>query len=154
MKVLFVCLGNICRSPMAEGIFRKKVALEKLPVTTDSCGTSANHVGESPDRRAIQCLDAYGVDIRDLKARQFKKEDFERFDVIYAMDTSNYRDITRMAISDAQKQKVILFLQAAYGNNGGSVPDPWYGDEEGFHTVYHMINGACDILLTKLSPKV
>ncbi|MCC6599698.1 MAG: low molecular weight phosphotyrosine protein phosphatase [Crocinitomicaceae bacterium] len=150
MKVLFVCLGNICRSPMAEGIFRDKAAKAGLKIATDSCGTSSHHVGESPDKRAIDCLDSHGVDISDLRARQFDPLDFDHFDLIFTMDSSNHRDILRLADTDEKRQKVKLFLHAAFNTNS-AVPDPWYGDDNGFHEVFRMLNEACDVILRKLS---
>jgi protein-tyrosine phosphatase len=150
MKILFVCLGNICRSPLAEGIFRHKVRMARLDWQFDSAGTGDWHAGEHPDPRAIAAAKKFGVDISDLTARQFLRADFERFDRIYVMDTSNYRDVLAQATSPVHRSKVDLFLNVVTPGKDNSVPDPWYGGPEGFDRVYRMLEEACDRLIDQL----
>jgi protein-tyrosine phosphatase len=147
MKILLVCLGNICRSPMAEGILREKIREAGLPVTTDSAGTSNHHRGEAPDARAIRCLREKGIDISDLRARQFVREDFQRFDRIYAMDTNNLSDVLSLAPDAISAARAELFLHLSHPGSKRSVPDPWYGDQRDFEAVYHMVDAACDALV-------
>jgi protein-tyrosine phosphatase len=152
--VLMVCLGNICRSPMAEGVLRYKLKNSNLNIFVDSAGTSSHHKGEAPDRRAIKCLDSYGIDISSLKARPFSPKDFENFDFIYAMDTENYGNILQLATNEYQKKKVSLFMECSMPGIGLSVPDPWYGDEKGFHEVYKMIESNCDSIIEKMKAQL
>lgn len=146
MKVLFVCLGNICRSPMAEGVFRHMAEQAGLRVEMDSAGTSAYHIGEAPDARAIRCLRHKGIDIASLAARQFVYEDFQRFDLIYAMDASNHRNILSMAMNEEDKQKVKLLLKEARTAATHEVPDPWYGDMPDFEHVYSLLSTAAPVI--------
>lgn len=150
-RILFVCLGNICRSPMAEGIFRHKAEEFGLDVEFDSCGTGGWHVGEAPDARARQCAKSYGVDISKLRARQFSSEDFDRFDMIFAMDTSNYRDIVSLAKKEHHKSKVRLMLDEIYPDENRSVPDPYYGGAQGFDHVFDLLSQAAERVLGKLN---
>jgi len=129
-SVLFVCLGNICRSPLAEGAFRAEVARLKLPVVTDSAGTAAYHIDEKPDPRAIATAKRNGVDISTLRGRQVKVADFTRFDHIVAMDADNLANLKRIMPADATA-KLSLMLDWA-GRKGESVQDPYYGDDDGF----------------------
>jgi protein-tyrosine phosphatase len=141
-----VCLGNICRSPMAEGILRSKIEARGLKVTVDSAGTGAWHAGEPPDRRAIHTAKKFGVDISKLTARRFSPKDFDDFDFIYVMDRSNLRDVLAVARSQEDIEKVKLLLDPE-----GEVPDPWYGGEEGFTDVFKMMDKAIDALAKKLN---
>jgi protein-tyrosine phosphatase len=143
-RILMVCLGNICRSPMAEGIMRKKTTELDLPVRIDSAGTGGWHAGENPDRRAIKAMQQHHIDISKLQARQFQKEDFDKFDLILAMDESNLADILQLASHPEQRDKVKLILKYTDGRSGFSVPDPWYGDQDGFEKVYRLLEKACD----------
>lgn len=146
-KVLMVCLGNICRSPMAEGILQHKINQQNLPISVDSAGTSNYHIGEAPDQRAIAEMKKYNIDIASLKARQFTTQDFDVFDEIYAMDESNYENIVALATTNEQKQKVKLMLNLTHPNQNLSVPDPYFGGQSGFTHVYKMLNDACDKII-------
>jgi protein-tyrosine phosphatase len=139
-----VCLGNICRSPMAEGILRKKTQAEGLDIEIDSCGTAAYHVGDSPDRRAQQTIRNHGHDISDLRGRQFEIKDFDRFDLIYTMDEENYKNILRLARNEEEKRKVHMIMNMVYPNENIAVPDPYYGGLNGFEETYKMLDLACD----------
>lgn len=144
-----VCLGNICRSPLAEGVLKSKVASKSILV--DSAGTAAYHVGNSPDKRSIQIAKTYGIDISEQRARAFSKDDFENFDIIYAMDRSNYNNILRLASSVASKNKVQLLLNESFPGEDREVPDPYYGGKEGFETIYQLIDTACDRIAVKIT---
>ena len=152
MKLLIVCLGNICRSPMAEGIMRKKINEKKLPIEVDSAGTADYHIGDSPDERAIYTARSYGVDISNLRGRQFSIKDFDRFDRIYAMDSSNHKNILRIARHDQDRNKVYYFFTD--GKNGLDVPDPWFGDLEGFYPVYELLDRAGEKILLEIMEEV
>ena len=147
MRILMVCLGNICRSPMAEGILREMVRKEGLDITTDSAGTADYHVGEEPDRRAQAAMRKQGIDISDLCGRQLVPEDFERFDLLLAMDESNLRNMRRIAPSKELAQKAKLLMDYAPQHKLREVPDPYYGGDEGFDEVYAMVTEACRNLL-------
>ncbi len=147
MKILMVCLGNICRSPLAEGILRDKVRKCELDIVVDSAGTNRYHIGEAPDPRSIACAEAHGIDISDLRARQFKKADFERFDRIYVMDRSNMSDILALAKNQEERDKVEMILNVNRPNSDMDVPDPYYGGDEGFEHVYKLLDSACEHLL-------
>jgi protein-tyrosine phosphatase len=147
-KILMVCLGNICRSPLAEGILQSKV--NKEIVFVDSAGTAAYHVGNLPDERSIAVAKQYGIDISNQQARKFTEKDFLNFDVIYAMDKSNYQNIISLATSDKDVEKVKMILNESQPDKNYSVPDPYYGGKNGFEEVYKMLNQACDSILCKL----
>ena len=147
-KILMVCLGNICRSPLAEGILQSKV--NKELVFVDSAGTAAYHVGNLPDERSIAVAKQYGIDISNQQARKFTEKDFLNFDVIYAMDKSNYQNIISLATSDEDVEKVKMILNESQADKNYSVPDPYYGGESGFEEVYKMLNQACDSIIYKL----
>lgn len=147
-KILMVCLGNICRSPLAEGILQSKV--NKELVFVDSAGTAAYHVGNLPDERSIAVAKQYGIDISNQQARKFTEKDFLNFDVIYAMDKSNYQNIISLATSDKDVEKVKMILNESQPDKNYSVPDPYYGGKNGFEEVYKMLNQACDSIIYKL----
>lgn len=151
IKVLFVCLGNICRSAMAQGVLEQKVKEQNLPVFVDSAGTSNYHIGDQPDKRMIKKGLEYDIDISTQRARQFTVNDFDAFDYIFAMDKSNFDNINRLARNNSDKQKVKLYLDYSYPNQQKSVPDPYYGGEDGFEEVYQLLNYATDIFIKSIS---
>lgn len=151
MQILMVCLGNICRSPMAEGIMRQKIKEYGLNAKVDSCGTAAYHVGQSPDTRAVQTLRKYNMDIAPLRGRQFNITDFDAFDAIYVMDKENLKDIIKKARNQNDREKVKLLLDELYPGKHKIVPDPYYGDLAGFEETYTLIEQACDKIAQKLS---
>lgn len=145
-KLLFVCLGNICRSPLAEGIMLHLKEKYKLDIYVDSAGTANYHVGEAPDRRTIANARKNGVDLSPLRARQFKASDFEEFDFIYAMDSNNLKNILAHAKHVSHTQKASLFLSNIYNEPGMEVPDPYYGGEKEFEEVFQLVYKACEEL--------
>ena len=147
-KILMVCLGNICRSPLAEGILQSKVNTENVLV--DSAGTAGYHIGNAPDPRSVAVARAHGLDISKQQCRKFQTEDFKDFDRIYVMDKSNYANVLSLAKSVEDKEKVKLLLSEIDGKTN-EVPDPYYGGEDGFEQVYQLINKACDIIAQELS---
>ena len=150
MKILMVCLGNICRSPIAEGILRQKLKEKNIyQVQTDSAGTASYHVGESPDSRMQATAIKNGVDISDLRARQFEQADFDEFDIIYAMDESNYNNIMSLARNNEDVQKIKMILDELLPNGGLEVPDPYYGGDEGFQNVFDLLDEAMEIVIQK-----
>lgn len=139
-----VCLGNICRSPLAHGILQSKLADDNFYV--DSAGTAAYHVGNPPDYRSIKVAKNHGIDISAQSARQFKVSDFDTFDFIYAMDASNYNNIINLARTDTDIEKVKLFLEKNSAVANKNVPDPYYGELSDFESIYTLIDTTCDQL--------
>ena len=139
-----VCLGNICRSPMAQGILEAKVKAAGLDWQVDSAGTANYHVDEAPHHLSQKVTKSYGVDISGQHGRQLTKEDFVIFDKIYVMDKENYRDAKRIAGNNWDEEKVDLLLNEIYPNESREVPDPWYGGIENFKEVYALLNEACE----------
>lgn len=140
-KVLMVCLGNICRSPLAKGILENLV--DQNQVEVDSAGTGDYHIGDSPDERSIEVAKKNGLDITDQRGRQFTADDYKRFDYILAMDNYNYEDIIALASTDEDKKKVKLILNYAVPEENLDVPDPYFGGKSGFDDVYDMLTKAC-----------
>jgi protein-tyrosine phosphatase len=151
VKILMVCLGNICRSPLAEGLLASKLPKDKFFI--DSAGTGAYHIGKHPDHRSILVAQKHGIDITYQKARQFTPRDFEDFDYIFAMDNTNYDNIIELAKTDAHKSKVDMILNHLFPGENVDVPDPYYGLQNGFDMVYEMLDETCDILAKKLIEK-
>jgi protein-tyrosine phosphatase len=143
-----VCLGNICRSPLAEGLLTSKLPKDKFIV--DSAGTGHWHVGKQPDERSIAVAKKQGLDISSQKGRLFTKADFDTFDHIYVMDSSNYNDVIEMASNDEQRKKVKLILNEVFPDENVDVPDPYFGVANGFDNVYQMLDDACEIIANKL----
>ena len=143
-----VCLGNICRSPLAEGILKNKT--QNLDVSVDSAGTASYHVGNLPDSRSIEIANKNGIDLTDQRARQFSEKDFDDFDKIYAMDTNNYSNIISLARNQSDRDKVDVILNELTPKSYDSVPDPYYGAGDGFQIVYDMLDNACDAIVGKL----
>lgn len=143
-----VCLGNICRSPLAEGILKSKVDTSKVFV--DSAGTGPWHVGNEPDKRSIAVGKKYDIDITNQRGRQFSAIDFENFDLIYAMDNSNKENILALAENDIQKGKVKLILDEIFPGENVDVPDPYLGGDIGFENVFKMLDEACEEIAKRL----
>lgn len=143
-----VCLGNICRSPLAEGILAYKT--QHLDVTVDSAGTAGYHIGKLPDERSIKIANKYKIDISNQKARQFSRADFDEFDIIYTMDTNNFAHLTSLAENQKERDKIRMILNEINPESFDSVPDPYYGGDNGFHIVYNMLDTACNKIITQI----
>ncbi len=151
VKILMVCLGNICRSPLAEGILASKLPKDKFIV--DSAGTGNWHVGKQPDSRSIATAKKNGLDISSQKGKHFTPQHFEEFDYIYVMDGSNYDDVLFLAKTEEHKKKVSRILDELFPGDNVDVPDPYYGLQNGFDMVYEMLDEATDLLAKKLIEK-
>ena len=149
MKILMVCLGNICRSPLAEGILQHKVNAAGLSWKVDSAGTANYHVGEPPHKLSQKVAKINGIDISGQQCRQFKKEDMLAFHKIYVMDSENYMNVKQISGELWDESKVDLLLNELHPGKNMDVPDPWYGTEEGYHKVFKMISDACDAIIEK-----
>lgn len=154
ISVLFVCMGNICRSPLAEGIFRQALAAADLSdlVTVDSAGTGNWHQGDGPDPRSVETALLHGIDISGQRARQLTPEDFDRFDLIFAMDRSNEATMWARAPS-SRHDKIMLFLDHTLGRSA-DVPDPYYGGVDGFDDVYQLLREGCSELVSRLEKEL
>ena len=148
-RILMVCLGNICRSPLAEGIMRAKL-FGRNNYEVESAGTGGWHVGDPPDPRSVAIAKEMGLDITGQRGRQFQATDFDRFDHIFVMDNSNHRDVLKLARTEHDKQKVSLILDTLFPGENVDVPDPYYGGNDGFAKVYDMLDQACEILRERL----
>ncbi|RTY85998.1 low molecular weight protein-tyrosine-phosphatase [Flavobacterium sp. RSP15] len=151
IKILMVCLGNICRSPLAEGLLASKLPKNKF--TVDSAGTGSWHIGQSPDERSIAIAKKNKISISNQKGRQFSSADFDTFNYIYVMDNSNYEDVVQLAEHPEQIEKVQLILNDLFPNEKVDVPDPYFGLPNGFEIVYNMLDEACTVLAQKLIAK-
>lgn len=151
MKILMVCLGNICRSPLAEGIMKAKALKYNLDVEVDSAGTAAYHVGELPDPRSMEVAMKNGIDISDQRARKFTVADFDRFDKIFAMDSQNYSDLANLARNNEHLEKLELILNMSQPGKNLTVPDPYYGGKDGFDNVFAMLDQACEVVAKQIS---
>ncbi|UFH46453.1 low molecular weight phosphotyrosine protein phosphatase [Flavobacterium galactosidilyticum] len=151
IKILMVCLGNICRSPLAEGILASKLPKNKF--TVDSAGTGSWHIGNSPDERSISVGKKNKVDISSQRGRQFSTADFDTFDYIYVMDSSNYSHVLELAKTQDHKEKVQMILNDLFPNENVDVPDPYFGLPNGFEIVYNMLDEVCEVISKKLIEK-
>jgi protein-tyrosine phosphatase len=154
VKVLMVCLGNICRSPMAEGLLRHKVRQLNLAVETDSAGTTGYHIGSKPDQRMIDTAANQGVDISDLRARKFQASDLETFDYVFAMDKENQLKMQSLAKNETQRAKVKLFLEQVNYPELSEVPDPYYGDQAAFEFVFNLLDEATDTFINQMTMNI
>lgn len=151
-RILMVCLGNICRSPLAEGVLRHQLAAAGLAahVEVDSAGTSDYHIGEHPDTRSTRNAREHGIDISKLKARQFLATDFDQFDYIYVMDSENLKNVLKLSRSEADVAKTDLLLNQLRPGENRAVPDPYFGGPDGFEQVFHLVNDACETIVKQL----
>ena len=150
MKILMICLGNICRSPLAEGILKRKIEEYALDWEVDSAGTSGYHEGELPDSRSIAVAIAHGLDIRDQRSRQITKRDLEVYDWLLVMDSSNYTNVQKMCTTPAQKDKIKLIMNFVAPARNTPVPDP-YWEQDGFEQVYQMLDKACEAFVMAIT---
>lgn len=148
MRILMVCLGNICRSPLAEGILRSKLG---DGFRIESAGIGDWHVGQCPDKRSVSVAGKYGIDISSQRARQFHVRDFEDFDLIYVMDQSNYEDVIALTRNESQRSKVRLILDELENRQDLNVPDPYFGGDEGFDEVYRLLDEVTTRIAEKIS---
>ena len=155
MRILFVCMGNICRSPTAEGVFRRLAQQHapQLPLEIDSAGTHDYHVGEAPDSRAVAAAARRGIDLRSLRAREVSDEDFERFDLILAMDRLNYVTVLERA-PESSHERIRLFMDFAAAAEVEDVPDPYYGGPLGFEQVLDLAEEAAAGLLDEVTRRM
>ena len=149
MKILMVCLGNICRSPLAEGILQHKANAAALNWQVDSAGTAGYHVGNPPHHLSQKVAKHNGIDISHQQCKQFVQEDMLNYDRIYVMDSSNYNDVKKISGHLWNEQKVGLLLNELFKGENRNVPDPWYGEEDGYHKVFDMIDRACEKIIEK-----
>lgn len=142
-----VCLGNICRSPLAEGILKSKLPDNYI---VDSAGTITMHEGEHPDKRSVKVAALHNIDISKQRSRPIQPKDLEYFDRIYCMDRNNLKDVSAMAKNEGQRQKISLILDVLHDNNNTEVPDPYWGNQQDFEDVFQLLNKACDIIKSQL----
>lgn len=147
MRILMVCLGNICRSPLAEGILQHKAAEEGLDWIIDSAGTNGYHTGEAPHHLSQKVAKRNGVDISQQISRRFTADDFDRYDVIYVMADDVLQEMKKIAGKRFDEKKVDFFLNVIHPGKNNDVPDPWYGDEDGYTDVYAIIDEACEAII-------
>jgi protein-tyrosine phosphatase len=152
MRILMVCLGNICRSPLAAGILQHRADEAGLDISVDSAGTAGYHIGEPPHHLSQKVARMNGIDLSGQRGRQFLKEDMDHFDHIYVMDSENYNDVRRLAGNKWDAGKVALLLEELYPGENRGVPDPWYGNEDGYHKVFDLVDRACGRIINKYAP--
>ncbi|MBW6492107.1 MAG: low molecular weight phosphotyrosine protein phosphatase [Lentimicrobium sp.] len=150
VRILMVCLGNICRSPLAEGIMRKKLSENHIEAEVDSCGFESFHTGDPPDPRSVEIAAEFGIDISMLKSRLFKTKDFDEFDRIFVMDNNNYALVASRARNKEDLSKVDLIMNVLNPVSGAQVPDPYYGGDSGFLKVYKMLDQATDRIIEQI----
>ncbi len=148
-RILMVCLGNICRSPLAHGILESKLPSNNFQV--DSAGTGNYHIGEPPDHRSTAVAKKHGIDISSQRCRQFKVSDFDAFDIIYVMDNSNFNNVVKLAGTVQDIAKVKLILEENKFSEISEVPDPYYGSIKDFESVFNILNDTCDIISKKIN---
>jgi protein-tyrosine phosphatase len=153
MKILMVCLGNICRSPLAEGILQDKAFKAGLTWSVESAGTNSYHIGEPPHPFSQKVARVHGIDIAKQRARRFKPEDFEVYDKIYALAKDVLEDMKRIAGKKFDPSKVDLLMNELYHGENMDVPDPWYGPEPGYHEAFELIDKVCEKILEKYGSK-
>ena len=149
MKILIICLGNICRSPLAEGILKHKANKAGLNWTVDSAGTNGFNAGCPPHKFSQKVAKINGIDICDQQCRHFRPDDMDNFDKIYVMDEENYFDVKRIAKEKWNEKKVDFLLNEVYPGQNREVPDPWFGGEDGFHKVFELLERACEAIISK-----
>ncbi len=149
-RILMVCLGNICRSPLADGLLLRKINAQNLDAIVDSAGTANYHIGKAPDARMIQTAAKHGTALEFLRARQFTYKDFQNFEHILVMDHSNQSNVLKLAQTQDDENKVEFLLDYLYPNQQLEVPDPYYGTSEDFEAVYQLVDQATDALIQKL----
>lgn len=152
MKILFVCLGNICRSPLAEGIMKDKIYRYSLDAEVDSAGFESFHVGDGADPRSSEIAAKNGISLDRHVARKFTTRDFDYYDRIFVMDRYNYQDVMRIARNDRDRSKVDYILNLVKPGEDQEVPDPYYGGKDGFESVFRMLDNACSVLLEEIKP--
>lgn len=145
-----VCLGNICRSPLAQGILEELALKNKIPLFVDSCGTGGWHIGNPPDQRSIDIAKQYNIDISQQRARKFNTNDFIDFDKIYVMDTTNFTNVIRLCSNNNEVNKVELILKNINKQKRLSVPDPYYGGQNGFENVFKLLYSACEEIIKNI----
>lgn len=145
-----ICLGNICRSPIAEGLMNEKIRKNHLDATVDSAGFESFHLNDPPDYRAIKVMGEHGIDISKYRMRLFKESDFDLFDRIYVMDRYNYQDVISMARNEKDIAKVDYILNVLEPGSNNLVPDPYYGGKSGFENVYNLLDKATDVIAAEL----
>jgi protein-tyrosine phosphatase len=150
MKILMVCLGNICRSPLAEGIMRRKLEENSIAGEVDSCGFESFHIGNTPDRRAIQVAHQHDIDISGHRGKIFMKSYFDTFDKIFVMDANNFRDVSRVARSSEDMKKVDYIMNMVYPDSNMAVPDPYYGDQADFTETWNLLDAATDRIIESI----
>lgn len=148
-RILMVCLGNICRSPLAHGILESKLPADKFEV--DSAGTGDYHIGKLPDHRSIATAKSKGLDITNQRCRQFERSDFDDFDIIYVMDHSNYENVIKLARDIKDISKVKLILEDTTSQHTEEVPDPYWGDSQDFEEVYTLLDNVCEKIASDLN---
>jgi protein-tyrosine phosphatase len=149
VKILMVCLGNICRSPLAEGILRSKLPENSFFI--DSAGTGDWHIGHAPDKRSIAVAKKHGIDLQHLRGRQIKVDDFQEFDYIFVMDKQNFIDVTRLAPNNEAIKKVKLITEVLNSSKITHVHDPYYDDAEAFEETFELLDQCCKIIASKLT---
>ncbi len=150
MKILMVCLGNICCSPMAEGIMQAKIEKYKIDAEVDSAGFEPFHSGDAPDFRATRVMKKHGIDISGQRSRLFRETDFNVFDRIYVMDSNNYNDVKSVSKNSIQMQKVDYILNISHPGSNKPVPDPFYGGEQSFEKTYQLLDSATELIAIEI----